>query len=363
MHSRFLILTVMMILAGCGHSASGEMGGQDEILPGKVYGHVACRENPGNSYALYLPSSYLPGDSVPLVLAFDPAGSGILPVDLYQEIAESYRFILVGSNDSKNGQGPEATQQIIAALLTDLDRRFSFDQNRIYCAGFSGGSRVSSLIAFYGGGIKGVIACGAGLPATSTPFRYRSDYYGIVGDEDFNYLEMVGLALQFNKQGLPNSLRIFHGPHAWPPPKVVESAFRWHWSIAMKEGLIPSDPEAEMKSRNESEENLTKLNAVDIGRLEMERDQQQYYIDCMQSKERSWWEAEMNRLYHPEDLSDTLRNKRLVNYLGVIAYSFSNQALAGRNRQELSRLIGIYETVDPKNSYIATLKEQLNRLP
>ncbi|MFC2102409.1 hypothetical protein ACFLS7_05400 [Bacteroidota bacterium] len=363
MRPRFWILLSIIFLTGCGSATSDETQAKQGILPGKVYEDVKCKENPTISYAIYLPSTYIPGDSLPLFLAFDPSGAGIRPVALYKDVAEQYRFILIGSNNSRNGQSADQTQQILIALLREIENRYSFDPDRIYCTGFSGGSRVSSMIAFYGGGVKGVIGCGAGLPSTSTPIQYRTDYYGIVGDQDFNYLEMVALAFEFSNQNIRSSLRIFHGPHDWPPAKEFADAVRWHWFNAMKDGLFPKDQTLEVEVQKETAEDLSILKAIDLSSLEREREQQRFYSESMRTKSLGWWKKELAKLEHPDNLSDSLPNKRLLSYLSIMAYTFSNQALSAKNRDQLAKMVGIYEIVDPENHYISYLKEQLNLLP
>lgn len=363
MDIRLWVLITITLFPGCSSSTSGEMGQGSGIIPGKVYENVKCREFPGFFYAIYLPSLYRPGDSLPVFLAFDPGASGIKPVNLYKNIAEKYGFILIGSNNSRNGQDTRQTEQVLVALLAELDHRYSTHPDRIYCTGFSGGSRVSSLIAFFSGGIRGVIGCGAGMPSVSAPIRYKPDYYGIVGDQDFNFTEMVDLAAQLSHQNLRSTVHIFHGPHAWPPPDDFEAAVRWHWFNAMHDGMIPQDPLLMAETEKEVEQNLALLSAVDLNELEGEKEKQTFYTEAMQGKTLSWWQKEKWKLDHPAKPADTLVNKRLISYLGIMAFTFSNQALASKDKERLVRMIGIYEMVDPENPYIFRLKEQLKTFP
>jgi len=363
MGTRYWIFITILLLPGCGSPASGELGRQDGIVPGKVYEDIKCRQHPGFSYSIYIPSNYIPGDSLPVFIAFDPGGAGSKPVSLYMDLAERFGFILAGSNNSRNGQGTEITGQILFALLTEIENRYSVNPDRIYCTGFSGGSRVSSMIAFYRGGIKGVICCGAGLPATSVPFRYNTDYYGIVGDQDFNYMEMITLSGQLKNLGLRNNFRIFHGAHVWPPPEDFEAGIRWHWLNAIHDGMEPADPALQEEVLDDIQKDLAKVHSIGINELEEEKKLQQFYSECLKTKPVSWWRREKNKLDHPADTADNLANKRMIGYISIIAYTYSNQALAAKDKNELARMIGIYETVDPENTYISRLKEQLNTLP
>jgi len=363
MHSRVWIFLSILFITGCGPSSSGGKGNAAGIEPGKSYETIRCKKSPAHTYAIYLPSAYKPGSLLPVILAFDPDGSGMLPVSLYKDLAEKYGFILIGSNDSRNGQDSHQTEEIISALLQEATGRYGADPNRIYCTGFSGGSRVAALIAFYRGGIKGVTGCGAGFPSIQAPVNHLADYYGMVGDQDFNYVEMADLAIQFSRQPFRSTLQIFHGPHAWPPAIAYEASIRWHWTNAMHDGLIPQEPFMISETEKEVQENSQALQSIDTLVLEQERRRHQFYAESMQEKPVSWWKQEITKLEHPAHPADSLLDKRLLSHIGILAYSFSNKALAAGNKAELTRMIGVYELVEPENSYIPKLKEQLNQLP
>jgi tetratricopeptide (TPR) repeat protein len=82
-----------------------------------------------------------------------------------------------------------------------------------------------------------VLAHGAGYPPNVEPARNTAfDYFGTVGDADFNYAEVVRLHEQLDALGVPNRLRIFEGPHGWPPKAVWEQAFDWLELRAMQRG-------------------------------------------------------------------------------------------------------------------------------
>src|ERR1700742_419808 len=76
--------------------------------PGVVHASVPVTADPTNSYALYLPSGYSPAKRWPLLMAFDAFARGDQPVKIFQEAAEKYGFIVVGSNNSRNFEDPSA---------------------------------------------------------------------------------------------------------------------------------------------------------------------------------------------------------------------------------------------------------------
>jgi hypothetical protein len=69
--------------------------------PGQI-GDVVCISDAAQSYALYLPSAYGAAKRWPIIYFFDPGGRGRRPLELYKEVAETYGFILAGSNNSRN---------------------------------------------------------------------------------------------------------------------------------------------------------------------------------------------------------------------------------------------------------------------
>ena len=88
---------------------------------------LKCLDDPSQSYALYLPSQYSPDRRWPIIYAFDPSAHGRISVELYQNVAEKYGYILVGSNNSQNG--PEAPAMAATqAVWLDTHRRFSIDK-------------------------------------------------------------------------------------------------------------------------------------------------------------------------------------------------------------------------------------------
>ena len=107
---------------------------------GTILPHVPCAAHPEQSYALYLPANYSPDRQWPLVVSSDPAARGNVPLELEKDAAEKFGYVLVASNDSRNGLWKPRFDST-DATLTDVQTRASVDPGRIYFAGFSGGAR------------------------------------------------------------------------------------------------------------------------------------------------------------------------------------------------------------------------------
>ena len=215
-------LAVLVTIANS-HDARAE-----ELPRGAVVETVACVSDAEQTYALYLPSGYTPEKSWPIIYAFDPGGRGKVPVVLFHEVAEQNGYIVVGSNNSRNGPGVPL-QKILATLWDDTHARFTIDAQRVYTAGFSGGARVACFFAYASGNrVAGVIAGGAGFPTNVRPQRDTPfALYGIAGVDDFNYFEVKDLNQQFEDLGLTHRMKTLGGGHEWPPADALAEGLGW----------------------------------------------------------------------------------------------------------------------------------------
>ena len=211
------------------------------IPPGKVVDTIKCINNRQQSYALYLPSYYNVINRYPVIYIFEPAARGSLPVSKYKDLAEEFGFILVCSNNSKNGP-QEPTDKAASAVFTDTQIRFTIDTSRIYTMGFSGGARVATRLAIQMSNIKGVIGCGAGFPYEYKPNKWnRFTYVGLIGNLDMNYYELKNLEPLLNNCDLKHYMVYFNENHIWPPKEEIRKAFIYLKFDAMQRKLAKID--------------------------------------------------------------------------------------------------------------------------
>jgi hypothetical protein len=211
--------------------------------PGRMVDQVVCQSDPDESYALYLPSGYTATKRWPIIYAFDPFARGKGPVKLFQEAAEKYGYIVVGSNNSRNFS-LEAASKAANAVWQDTHLRFSIDERQVYTTGLSGGARVAGMVALRCAACKiaGVIAQGAGYPTVGQPPEKDSlQYLFTVGGEDFNWPEIIQIRRQREAQGLSYRVLVFAGTHQWAPKDVVDEAVQWIHLKAMQSGAQPRD--------------------------------------------------------------------------------------------------------------------------
>ena len=231
---------------------------------------IKCRDAIGQSYALYRPAQYDSKKSWPVILIFDPSARGRTGVSTFIESARKYGFILACSNNSRNGPLGD-NFAAAAAMLRDVEERFTIDPRRIYAAGFSGGSRFALAFAVKEKRISGIIGCGAGIPNDRNYLPSgNSDflYYGLAGTRDMNYLEMHDLSGFFSNQTRVISyFRTFSGGHQWPGPDLITEAVEWLILQAMNRKIIPDDQTfisyVENKTQNLIKSQLSAGNPVD----------------------------------------------------------------------------------------------------
>lgn len=217
------------------------LSGQD-LVKGKIQDRIVCRDDPSQSYALYIPSAYDPARNWPILYAFDPGGRGREPLNRFKDAAEARGFIVACSHNSRNGPW-EPIFAAGAAMWEDTHARLSIDDGRVFAAGFSGGARAASVLSkMIGRPVAGVVACGAGIPEGMGIEKLdRTAFCGIAGTADFNYREVIELdGLLDKRQDIPHWIRTFDGGHAWPPAPMCAEAMEWLELVAAKrDGLKP----------------------------------------------------------------------------------------------------------------------------
>lgn len=231
--------TLLLFLSSAFLAVAGSA--QEKLEAGKITDHVTCIRNSEQSYAVFLPSTYSEARSWPVVFAFDPGARGKIPVELMKDAAERYGYIVLGSNNSRNGAW-KIESEAADAMVQDAQQRFNVDLKRIYFAGFSGGARVASQLAQLCKCAAGVLLSGAGFSQHSSPQKETAfPVFSTAGLLDFNYPELIALQDKLEQGGYPHWLRVFDGQHEWAPAEVMGEAFAWFRVQSMREKREPRD--------------------------------------------------------------------------------------------------------------------------
>lgn len=214
----------------------------EELPRGQVIEHVACAGRRRCDYALYLPSAYSAEPRWPVIVAFDPAARGAVPVRLLQPVAERLGIIVAGSNESRNGPW-EPILAAQKAMWKDLHERFAVEPKRAVATGFSGGARAALRMALdRKDDFLGVIPCGAFFTQVEEfPKRTHLAFYGLVGRDDLALSEFKGAARLLGEREVRLWIEVFEGGHDWPPQERMEEAVEFLRIEAGRKGLAPRD--------------------------------------------------------------------------------------------------------------------------
>jgi dienelactone hydrolase len=230
----------ILVLAACSVAQQVQSSAPAQPATGTVIVSQISASKPNQSYALYLPSHYITKQKWPIVYVFDPDARGEMPVKLMKEAAERYGYIVVGSNNSRNGSWKTETEAA-QAMWEDTHAHFVIDDRRIYFAGFSGGARVAAALAQNCKCAAGVLLNGAGFAGVPPSRDVVFPVFSAVGYYDFNYPELSELDEKLEAAGFPHELRHFDGSHQWAPSDVMNEAFTWFELMAMKQNREPRD--------------------------------------------------------------------------------------------------------------------------
>lgn len=385
----------------------------EKFATGVIIDQVICRNDASQNYSLYLPKNYAVDKIYPVLYIFDAHGDGKLPITFYKDLAEKYGYILVGSNNSKNGTTWEDSKSIAEKLFTDVQSRISVNTQRIYVLGFSGGARVANGLAITNGIINGAICCGAAAPAVnSTSPRSNYSFIGIAGNKDFNYTEMrkydmVDLA----GYKLKHSMISFDGKHEWPPKEIMEQAIWWMELNEMRktssyknDSLIaihvkPILKQIEiLKQKNKSYElyELCKKtinfyeNVIDLtdcintwrslqGNAEVDKALKheeniwkqedvlkQFYVTSLQTKNFEWWKQDIvslnQKIKTGKDKEETLMFARSLNYLSLACYMQASGMLKQNNIKAAEFYSKLYVLIDPTNKEAYYITASINAI-
>ena len=390
----FLYLAVMLRTLIAGLLLLGYAG---TPAAGQGIQQITCKADPSQSYALYIP---VRGDrqSLPVIYFFDSHGVGSLPLRKYKMLADSYGFILVGSNNSRNGNDWTTTAKIWDRLYDDTRSRLKIGGNRLYTCGFSGGAKVASYVAIQHSQIRGVIANGAGLPDGVSAGDFPFSFTAIAGEGDMNMTELVALTAELDKTRTRHRMLFFAGKHDWAPEATMRTAFAGLDLDAMAMGLIPRNAAAInayaahgrqvvngeiqanklVEARQECDVAISYLNGISDGTgwfkqqaasldrnavyvrqrdarqqlLAMEENTKAEYMQHFQQGDMSYWTATINGLMTKAraKTAEGGMYQRLLAYLSLAFYSISNQLIHADQDAGARHFVQLYKMADPTNS-------------
>jgi len=408
----FLLFPLVLLTGACNHLQKKTKKLKNvtpftNFKPGVVVDKVPCTSDTSESYALYLPSDYKSSQLFPVVFFFDAHKRGALVVKKYKIVAEKLGFILVASNNSENGQPAKVRERILYHFMQDVENRFSLDPQRIYTSGFSGGARVAAGIGLFNTSVSGTIGLEAGFPAIRQIPDNHLTWVGVVGNLDFNYLEMKYLENYLDKLGMKNLLIVYPGKHALPPAKIFERAYDFLDLTAMREKIIPINQalidsvklmyekirlnavkKHQLLKQLETDQTLVKnlegLTHLSFFKKEIKRlstnkyvlikkkrentlmkteaETQQRFNEAMNERDAAWWKHQIQIIYQKKKAAryedEKLMNQRLLNYLSLTSYLYANGSIDHDQLEAAKKFLMMYQMVDPENDMVYFLKAE-----
>lgn len=367
----------------------------NEFETNKVYPNVSGVSGSGSKFSIYFPDAYTSEEKLPVLVLLDPHAQGEIPVSKYATIANKYNYVLLASNQIKNGLSSNASDIYIKDLVKNIKQRFKIDEKRMFIGGFSGGAKLAVLSADKMPEFIGALACGGSIPFSfdKEPHYY---YVGIVGNQDFNYLEMLQSFRLFDQYGFDYTSVTFDGGHTWPSKesfelglmgfefyssKIGRTALSEEWKTSVYNQLNDSvmlfrkqsesikEYEALQQLRrwfygvsqvkevnkriaiitrsNDFRTSLSKKQAL----VRQEVQLRQEYIRAIETQDFDWWKTEISKM-SSIDASNSeayFVKQRLLNYVSMASFLLIKSNLNDSDFDGAFEKIKIYELVDENN--------------
>ncbi|MFT7461231.1 MAG: hypothetical protein ACI9XC_000201 [Gammaproteobacteria bacterium] len=185
-------------------------------------------------WEIYVPENYDSGIPPGVLVFINSRDSGEIENE-WKELMERHNLIWIGANGS--GNKISLSQRVAYAILAPklINNSYVINPERVYISGFSGGGRVSSMVATeYNQIFKGAIYnSGANFWGEASSSRYeemKNNYYVfITGTEDFNLEDIKEVYNAYKKSGIYNSKLIVipNMAHKRPNAKNLDVAIRY----------------------------------------------------------------------------------------------------------------------------------------
>ena len=356
-----------------------------------------------SSYSVYFPKNYNEKEKYPVIIFIDPHGHGRFPLEKYKSLADKFQFLLIGSNDSKNGMNIEQCLKFAGDLLNEASTTLPGYKEQISVVGFSGGAKVALVAANTISGFSSAIYCGAAFPPGT--IQINIPLLAIVGRHDMNYTEVRNYNQSIDKSGISHTLVEWNGKHEWPDTSIFEHAFYWNLFTSMRNKTIEKNEsiidryKKLMESAISQEKNVLykaillqeeiemlkgivsvseyqkKLSAfINSSHFKQAKKNQEKilanedqkkmeFASAFESKDELWWTNQIQLLKVD---SNNESNQRLLGYISLAAWSYSSKSVAVNNSAFALKALKIYKLADPENSeqpFLAACLYSKNGMP
>ncbi|MFT6369786.1 MAG: hypothetical protein ACJAWH_000867 [Maribacter sp.] len=212
------------------------------LIKGAITENIVVNDSLQETFSVYLPTTFDITQAWPIVFVFDMEGKGKQSLSMFREAAEQEGYILATSNNTNDTLSLSKNILIANRFLNAAHDLLPLLKERAYAAGFSNAARFASIIPNFIKGIKGVVSCGAAVGnleilSSKNPFYF----VGIVGREDYNFIDMLETRKVLDKLKFPNQLLLFDGGHEWPSKEMLSNTLNILTLSAMAKGEVSKD--------------------------------------------------------------------------------------------------------------------------
>lgn len=260
--NRVLFLLLFVSLAYTGSSQTR----QAVFIKGKIIDSVRINDSISETYKLYLPKKFDGKGTWPVIFVFDMEGKNSQALNIFKVSAEEQGFLLASSNDISDTLSISKNVLITSRMFQEVAALFPLNRNRIYTAGFSSGAKFAAIVPSFIKEVEGVISCGSFVPSVELLDEKNPFYFvGIVGNEDFNYPQMLQGRELLNKMKFPNDLLVFDGGERWTDYSLIGKALKILTLSAIAKGNVAKNDEFVMNSYGQNLKDLKLL--INSGQL------------------------------------------------------------------------------------------------
>lgn len=230
------------------------------LVKGGITENIVVNDSLKETMSVYLPSNFEMSKKWPVVFVFDMKGKGKQALSSFKSAADEEGYILATSNNTSDTLSLPKNILISERMLNVAYNLLPLAKARTYTAGFSGSARFASILPNFIKGIQGVISCGAPVGNLEILSAKNSFYFvGIVGREDYNFIDMMETRILLDKLKFQNRLLLFEGGSQWPEKSLLVDALQTLTFSAMAKNNAEIDLE---KVNTAYETSLNRANSL-----------------------------------------------------------------------------------------------------
>ncbi len=393
--SVFYLFVLTFFLFSCSNSTS-----QAKHIESTIQSTKSCSLNPNHKYELYIPVLSSGCKIKSFIVLIDSHGDGKFAMKNFMGAADKYGVGLVASDLIKNND-PDFLKEI-DELANEIRVKYNPDA-KIYLAGFSGGARMALVYAL-NNHIDGVIACGA-LAGPDQLFAIQCPVIGVVGMDDFNFMEAAQYILNPDKKPENTQLVLTNDSHAWPDQEIVSSLVgqlvlaNGGFDILDVKNFV-SEQKSRVKKLNKKDnvlnaaciaQNLSTVASYeqfgDFGALYHDIITSAAYKNALEELSQNinleinmrktllpgflkydsvWWKNEIASIKKISEKGETkmeeMTYKRILGFIGIACYSMSRQFLQKQDVHNLEQTLMVYRLVEPNNEDMKRFSQELEEM-